>query len=384
MTSKIPLLAITEIFPHATCPHEGAFIKTLIDQFSLLEVSPIVVTPRSIFKPHSFTSISQYPCLNPPYLSLSRKKIWRWSTFQLSNFAFYYAARLAIKKLNCKFVACYAHFLFPSGYSISHIAKQMKCPSILSLGESSFFGYEKSFSNSIIHNLLHTFNAIVTVSPQIHSYICEKYHVPEQRVHLIPNAVNTQIFHPIDKRQCRALLNLPENDFIIIFVGHFNTRKGSSRLLEAVKNLPDIKLVFIGNEESGSKHLESDQILFKGIVAHDKLPYYLNAADIFVLPTSAEGCSNALLEAMACGLPIITSDIPANHAILSQDMALFIDPLDIENLRATIILLKNNPDLRTIMSHSILKHVSTSFNIRQRAMRILEIINNAHIFQTNT
>ena len=82
----------------------------------------------------------------------------------------------------------------------------------------------------------------------------------------------------------------------------------------------------------------------------------MNAADVFVLPTLAEGCCNAILEAMACGLPIISSNLPFNWDILNDKNSILIDPNNINQIADAIQRLRDSPKLRSEMSEEALKN----------------------------
>ena len=132
----------------------------------------------------------------------------------------------------------------------------------------------------------------------------------------------------------------------------------------------NLKLVLIG---AGENITVNSNVLFQGIVPHDELVYYLNAADFFILPTLAEGCCNAIIEAMACGLPIISSNLPFNNDILSQNNSILIDPLNITEIRLSINKLLENPSfLLKLGENSLL--MSRNLTITQRARNIVEFM----------
>src|SRR5690606_16475453 len=106
---------------------------------------------------------------------------------------------------------------------------------------------------------------------------------------------------PMDKQQCRRKLKLPESAFIVVFVGHFVDRKGPLRVLEAINKVGgDVKGLFLGR---GIQKPIGSAVLHAAPVPNEELPYWLNAADVMMLPTLAEGSCNAINEAMACRLP---------------------------------------------------------------------------------
>ena len=119
----------------------------------------------------------------------------------------------------------------------------------------------------------------------------------------------------------RRALALPEHAPVLVSVAHLIRGKGFHVLLEAFARLPakhDARLVLIGGAHVDPGYAEElkrqvsalklhDRVVFQGEVAPDHMPTWLAAADLFVLCTQREGCCNAVLEALACGLPVITT-----------------------------------------------------------------------------
>jgi glycosyltransferase involved in cell wall biosynthesis len=96
----------------------------------------------------------------------------------------------------------------------------------------------------------------------------------------------------------------------------------------------------------------------------------LSACDVFVLPTLIEGSCNALVEAMACGLPIVSSTGEFNDDVLDERMSIRIDPLDVAAIRAAIVRLRDDPGLRARMAAEALRR-SQLFDVDDRARRML-------------
>ena len=147
-------------------------------------------------------------------------------------------------------------------------------------------------------------------------------------------------------------------------------RKGIERLAEACRGAQDIRLLTLG---TGPKEVRGDNITLVGKVAHEKIPEYLSAADIFALPTLAEGCCNAIVEAMACGLPIVSSDLDFNHDILNTSNSILVNPLNIEEIANAVSLLRQDEALRKRLSLGALE-TARGLALPIRAARIINFI----------
>ena len=128
--------------------------------------------------------------------------------------------------------------------------------------------------------------------------------------------------------EMRKELGIGENEFVVIFVGHFIERKGPQRVDDAVKDIPGITTLFIGQGD----FKPNSNCAFCGPVPHERLAKYLSAADVFVLPTLAEGCCNAILEAVCCGVPVISSNLCFNDDILDDSYSIRVDPMNVNSL----------------------------------------------------
>lgn len=152
--------------------------------------------------------------------------------------------------------------------------------------------------------------------------------IPMNKVVQIPYSVDTSKFFPINgKEKCelRLKLGLPERDIIILFVGGINSRKGVHYLLDAFigleKKFPELKLIVAGptykydqNYIIGIKQKIISNNLGSKIYLTEKnisnVEEYMQASDIFVLPSKHEGFPISIIEAMSCALTVVASDIP--------------------------------------------------------------------------
>lgn len=190
------------------------------------------------------------------------------------------------------------------------------------------------------------------------------------RTVVIPNGFRKDEFFKMNKDNAREELGFDKTRFIVAFVGEFSDRKGSQRLSQAIDRYTDVYSIFIGK---GNMKPACKNILFQGTVAHNELCKYLNCADVFVLPTKAEGCCNAIIEAVACGLPVISSNKSFNNEILDDSYSIRINEENIEEIYEAIRLLKTNNDLYQKMEKQALE-ASLRFEISNRAKAVAQFI----------
>lgn len=199
----------------------------------------------------------------------------------------------------------------------------------------------------------------------------------KEDISVFPNCANTTIFHKTDVSDLKRKLGIKYDDFVIGFVGNFIPRKGPDRIAKAITMLNDsqIKVMFIGVPYQGYPYdFDCPGIIHKGPVEHDLLPQYLNCADVFVMPTQKEGCCNAIVEALAVGLPVISSDGAFNDDILDENNSIRINPDDVDAIASAIKKLKEDSILRNRMAeytHS--RHAE--YSIEGRAGKIIDFIN---------
>ena len=198
----------------------------------------------------------------------------------------------------------------------------------------------------------------------------------EDRITVLPNCVDDTLFYPKRNDALKKELGINQDDFTIAFVGAFINRKGSKVLSEAIDiiNQWNLKSIFIGAPlDSEDCSPTCDGIVFKGKIAHDMIPDYLACADAFVLPTQNEGCCNAIVEALACGIPVISSDRPFNTDILNEHNSILIDPNSATDIAEAIKEMMNNIETYMKYRRYAVEHAG-DYSIRERARKIMEFI----------
>ena len=350
------------------------FVKQLVDEMANQGHELQVIAPFSITKNRRLCKRKEYYRAGKGTVTIYRPLYVSFSTFRIGSQSLSYmmlqkAINRALKKLEIKPDAIYGHFWHTAfcGYKY---ALQNNLPLFVASGES-----EIAFRADTIQkrNFCNYLSGVVCVSTKNKEESEFLGLTQEDKCVVFPNAIDKNLFKNMDKEKCRSRLNLPKNAFIVIFVGWFIKRKGPLRVAEAISKIQDGKPVYSLFIGSGNDDPTCDNILFKGIVKHSDIPIYLNAVDVFVLPTLHEGCCNAIVEAMACGLPVISSDLPFNKDICNEKNSILVDPMNIDAIRDAIISLRNDINLRASLSNGAL-NTSKELTIDKRASRIIDFM----------
>ncbi len=280
-----------------------------------------------------------------------------------------------LKKINSDVLYC--HF-WSSALPVYDFALKYKKPLFVACGEgdNALEDMVASMHKDKFDKLVEAVTGVVSVSSENKRKCLDFGLITENRVDVFPNCVNTDVFHQMDVTSFKQKLGIKETDFVIGFVGGFIPRKGPDRIAKAITKLndPDIKVIFAGKPFPGYPYdFNCPGILHKGPLNHDELPKYMNCADVFVMPTQKEGCCNAIVEALAMGLPIISSDGPFNDDILDEKNSIRLNPDDVDAIAEAIKNLKDDKVLRQSMSeYSLSRH--EEYSIQGRAKKILSFI----------
>ena len=152
-----------------------------------------------------------------------------------------------------------------------------------------------------------------------------------ERIGVVPCGVNLEQFKPISKENARQHLGFG-NGKIILFVGRIDPLKGIDKLIRAIpylQNIQGLRLVIIGGGEHSQREIEQlqklvrnlniqDSITFVGLIKHRQLPYFYSAADACVIPSYYESFGLVALESLACGTPVVATDVGNFRSIIRQ------------------------------------------------------------------
>lgn len=263
----------------------------------------------------------------------------------------------------------YAEFLDPAGTAAGKLKEKYHCKAIASFGESSFWTLSKPHINKDIKTL-NSLDGIESVSSENKRRLLQKGIQSDDTIVVLPNGIDPERYHKIDRLKAREILGFKKDIFIVSFLGGFIERKGVLRVDQAVSNLKDIYVAYAGR---GNQTPVSPNMIFSQSIPPEKVSVFLSASDIFVLPTLNEGCCNAIIEAMACGLPIISSNLPFNDDILNESNSIRIDPNNVQEIRNAILELYNNPSKRRTMGEES-SRIAEKLSIENRVRKVISFI----------
>ncbi len=295
---------------------------------------------------------------------------------------FFKSALRVIKKEGLEFDIIHAHFTWPSGYAGVKLGKKFGVPVVVTA--HGYDVYDLPFQNKYylkkIKWTLETSDHVIPVSRSNLDTIIEKLGIPENKVSLVPNGFDGMLFKLMDKEYTRKELGLPLDKKIVLSVGNLVPVKGHELLIRASKTIlekrKDILFVIVGGGLLRKK-LESlvgelgvrEHFLFAGPKPHDEIPLWMNAADLFVLPSLSEGNPTVMFEALSVGLPFVGTAVGGvPEVITSEDYGFLCPPRDSKCLAEKILIaLEKDWDREKIRQYA------GQFTWGRVAERILEV-----------
>jgi glycosyltransferase involved in cell wall biosynthesis len=235
-------------------------------------------------------------------------------------------------------------------------------------------------------------DAVVAITEELaESYL--QASLPSDQLVRIPNGVDTDLFHPVEsasRKHLREMLELPLEVPIVLFVGIVHPRKGVDRLLEVWPAVqarhPRAILLLVGPLHSSSDaappgfvdklHILADQHNIHPVGQQEKIQRFYQAADVFVLPSRMEGLPNALLEAMACGLPTIASPLPGVSEVIEHDSnGLLVSPDASAALPNAILHLLEHPGIAKRLGGAAHQTIMKRYSLGAVADRYVHLYN---------
>lgn len=235
-------------------------------------------------------------------------------------------------------------------------------------------------------------DVLIAVSNSIARELHEDYGVPEEKIRVVYNAVDVDLFKPAEnKNALRRSLGI-KGQPVILFVGHYGFRKGPHYLIKAaptvLRKFPEASFVLVGGtppflgtriywqilrDLSSSLNVQN-HINLVGSVSYDKVFDYYSIADVFVLPTLYEGLPKVVLEAMACQLPVVTTNVSGNPEVVTDgETGLLVKSGSVSQLADALIRVLSDPKMAEKMGVKGRKRIKGYFTWEKTARKIVAI-----------
>ena len=306
-----------------------------------------------------------------------------------------------IKRSNIEYELIHAHF-FMSALVASAIKKIFRVPYVVTFHALGLvrLAYQKEADKfpasriEIERMVVNDADMIIAECPQDKQDLINFYNASPGRIVVIPCGFNPEEFKAIDKALAREKLNLPVDKTILLQLGRMVPRKGVDNVIRSLANLKgrfqNIHLVVVGGEsdnaddeltpelarlkEIAKKEDVYDRVTFTGRRGRNILKYYYSAADVFITTPWYEPFGITPLEAMACGIPVIGSNVGGiKYSVKDGLTGFLVPPNNPEALAAKVQELVNDPNLLLSMKNNAMKHVNENFTWRKVAQSMCDL-----------
>ncbi|WP_234970377.1 glycosyltransferase family 4 protein [Methanohalophilus halophilus] len=270
-----------------------------------------------------------------------------------------------ISETNIDFDIIHSHFTWSSGYVGAKLKEKYNVPFVVTAHGFDIYllPFKDEEWKEKIEYVLNSADHIITVSKSNLRCI-EKLNV-RSPVSQIPNGFNSNLFYPRDPIKCRKYLNLPLDKKIIVSVGNLVEVKGHKYLIQSIKSMvesrSDIQCYIVGWGRLDKKLRKlidklglRNHVKLVGGKPHNEIPYWMNACDLFVLPSLRESFGVVQIEALACGKPVVaTHNGGSEEIIVSEDYGILVEPGNYDDLSKKIDLALNKKwDTKSILNYS--------------------------------
>jgi glycosyltransferase involved in cell wall biosynthesis len=259
------------------------------------------------------------------------------------------AVEKALKKDNIKFDLVHSHFTWSAGYVGAKLKEKYNVPFVVTAHGHDIYDYpfrDREWKEKIEY-VLDAADYVITVSDS--NLECIKKLNVKTPVKVIPNGFRSDLFYPRDLEECRKVLDAPLDKKIVLSVGHLFEVKGHKYLIEAmrevVKYRKDVLCILVGEgklknklEKQIKKAGLENYVKLAGGRPHNEIPIWMNACDVFVLPSLNEGNPTVMFECVGCGKPFIGTKVGGIPEIItSEDYGLLCEPANPKALAEKIL-----------------------------------------------
>lgn len=332
------ILTFTTLFPSEVNPGHGIFVETRLRHLvasGKVQAKVVAPVPWFPFKHSKFGRYSTFArtphhevraglsVVHPRYPSVPKVGM-TVAPFLLAN-----AAKRSIQEIvddGFDFDLIDAHYFYPDGVAATALGQHFKKPVVITARGSDLTQITRyRLPRKMICSAAEQADGVITVCNALRDEMI-RLGIDPNRITSLRNGVDLQRFHPVERDSVRKALGL--QNFTLLSVGHLVPVKGHSLTIAALPLLPDVRLLIAGNgpergalEELSHQLGVDDRVTFLGAVPQVDLKNYYSAADALVLSSIREGWANVLLESMACGTPVVASNVWGTPEVVAEPEA---------------------------------------------------------------
>lgn len=355
------LVVFSSLFPSSVQPAAGLFIRERMFRVArhlpLVVVAPVPWFPLQglirLFRPG-------YRLMPPRHETQQGIEVWHprflavpglfrsWDGFMMALCSLSLMGRL---KRQFGFQLIDAHFAWPDGYAATWLGRWLGVPVTITLRGTEVPHARHTLKRRRMLLALERAARVFSVAEALRRHVVNLGAAPD-KIEVVGNGVDTEVFHPENQDEARARLGLAADAKVLVSVGGLVERKGFHRVIEVLPSLlgefPNLVYLIVGGASpEGDMRAELEQqvarlglgphVRFLGVVPPGELRWPLSAADVFVLATRNEGWANVFLEAMACGLPVVTTDVGGNREVVRDESLGMVVPFGDPDALATAL-----------------------------------------------
>lgn len=226
--------------------------------------------------------------------------------------------------------------LYPEGFAAVRVGRALGIPVVVGSIGSDLRRIPDSFTRALVRWTLRSADGVITVSEDLRRCAIALGASPD-KVTTILNGCDMAVFYPGDRNEARRALGGDVREEVVLYVGNLYPTKGVGELVEAFGSLasshPHARLVCIGDGAGRDDMLRKaaaagvkDRVTMLGRQKSEVVAGWMRAADIFCLPSYSEGCPNVIVEALACGRPIVATDVGGIPELVRSGCGLLVPP----------------------------------------------------------
>jgi teichuronic acid biosynthesis glycosyltransferase TuaC len=373
--NTIRVLIVSHLYPRKTDPTLGNFVHLQIQHLlragvQVRVISPVPYAPRIFWTNPTRRSYGQTPSFDfiegiPVHYPRFVRAPGSWF-HGISCYTFYQGilrlAEAVVKEFQPHIL--HAYDATPDGYAGLLLKRRFNLPLVCSLlgADVNVYPNYRPLTRQLTQKVVAEADQLVAVSRALKE-AAEVLAQPKREIRVIYMGCDTEIFryNEIAREQVRKLLGIAPQENIVLFVGRLVEAKGIFELIEAFSQIQlqqtGTHLVFVGDGRDRLK-LEnqvrqrglSSTVHFVGMISHSEMPHWLSAADLLALPSHNEGLPNAIVEAMACSIPVVATNVGGIPEVVEDKKSgLLIEKGDIDSLTNAIVSLLKDEERRKKM-----------------------------------